>query len=133
MVSHERACEISRKSSLTRRANTVKVLSATLSPLTLKAIQVEGIDLIKASWRYRNHIIRCKTKKDRLGNPVELRLSFDEWLRIWIESGRYHQMGKRRGEYVMARHNDVGHYEVGNVSIITHSKNVSDRQVSRSI
>src|SRR5207253_10050521 len=47
---------------------------------------------------------------------IGFELTFDEWCRIWDESGCYPVRG-RRG-YVMARSGDDGPYAVGNVSII---------------
>ena len=50
-------------------------------------------------------------------------LTFEEWLRIWNESGHLPNRGCRNGQYVMARHGDKGPYAVGNVSIITCNEN----------
>ena len=50
-------------------------------------------------------------------------LSFEEWLGIWVASGRWHQRGTRRGQYVMARYNDRGAYIIGNVKIVTVEEN----------
>ena len=70
-------------------------------------------------------------KIDAAGNPVEFRLSFDEWLNIWEASGKLSQRGIRKGCYVMSRYNDLGHYEVGNVFIQEHSDNVRQAQIGR--
>lgn len=76
---------------------------------------------------FNRHKNRCDSKKfDRLGNNVKFLLSFDEWWAIWQASGKFAQRGRRKGDYVMSRVNDVGHYELGNVFIQTHSKNVAD-------
>lgn len=65
---------------------------------------------------------RCKAKQ----RGIEWLLTFDEWWAIWTESGHWQERGHNFGCYVMARHGDVGPYAVGNVSIITHSQNISD-------
>ena len=70
-------------------------------------------------------------KIDAAGNPVEFRLSFDEWLNIWEASGKLSQRGHKKGCYVMSRYNDLGHYEVGNVFIQEHSDNVRQAQIGR--
>ena len=70
-------------------------------------------------------------KIDAAGNPVEFRLSFDEWLKIWEDSGKLSQRGNKKGCYVMSRYNDLGHYEVGNVFIQEHSDNVRQAQIGR--
>ncbi len=57
---------------------------------------------------------------------IEFNLTFDQWYSIWVESGHYEDRGKRIGQYCMSRCGDKGAYEVGNVFIQLHSKNVSD-------
>jgi len=52
---------------------------------------------------------------------IEWRLTFPEWMAIWLASGHFHERG--RGGYVMARYGDIGPYSVTNVKIITHSQN----------
>jgi hypothetical protein len=69
---------------------------------------------------YRNHKIRAR----RYGIPFLL--TFDEWLRIWSESGHLHERGPRRGQYCMGRRGDTGPYAIGNVDIIPTSKNCTD-------
>jgi len=80
-------------------------------------------ELAKAKRQYSFQKYGCKNKRDAAGNPVEVRMSFDDWLQIWIESGKYHLRGCRKGCYVMGRKNDLGHYAVGNVEIIPHADN----------
>lgn len=86
----------------------------------------EGIDLGDA-WRKYQQQIRssvAQDKRDALGNPVRMRLTFVEWLRVWLESGHWHERG--RGKFVMSRYNDIGDYAVGNVAIKTCGENVSE-------
>lgn len=75
---------------------------------------------------YRNHVARCRHKTGAQGNPVEMRLSFEQWSKIWEDSGHWADRGTRKGKYCMSRKNDIGHYETGNVFIQLHSKNSSD-------
>lgn len=79
---------------------------------------------------YRNQIARCRSKTDAQGNPVEMRLTFDQWWSIWESSGHWQDRGRSAGKYCMSRLNDLGHYEVGNVFIQLHSQNIS--QIDRS-
>lgn len=72
----------------------------------------------------KNSCLKGEGRADRNGNKIEFRISFKEWWDIWQQSGKWEQRGRHKGEYVMARHDDVGHYEVGNVSIILASENV---------
>lgn len=57
---------------------------------------------------------------------VDFRLSFDEWLDLWVSSGKLDKRGRGRGKYCMARFNDSGPYATYNVQIIKHTKNTSD-------
>lgn len=50
-------------------------------------------------------------------------LTFEEWLKIWVDSGKLEQRGRRKGEYCMARFGDKGPYAIGNVRIILTTDN----------
>jgi hypothetical protein len=89
------------------------------------------IDIELAWKRYDEQRKAARGRNDVFGNPIEFRLTFAEWIMIWIESGKYHLRGVRRGEYCMSRINDIGHYEVGNVRIILNSENISAAQKGR--
>lgn len=54
---------------------------------------------------------------------IEFLLTFDEWLKIWIDSGHFHERGRSNHQYQMARFGDKGPYTVGNVRIITCAEN----------
>ena len=69
--------------------------------------------------RFSEHKHAAKVRK------IEFLLTFEEWLKIWIDSGYLHQRGCHKGEYVMARIADDGPYAVGNVEIITVEENLS--------
>lgn len=56
-------------------------------------------------------------KMDAKRRGVSFLLSYDDWLRIWRESGHLEERGCRCGEYVMARFNDTGPYSTTNVRI----------------
>lgn len=81
--------------------------------------------------KYRFQINNCKNRTDALGNPIQMKLTFDEWLDIWIQSGHIFDIGNTQGKYVMSRYNDIGNYEVGNVAIIPCGENV--RQAHRGV
>ena len=63
---------------------------------------------------------------DCQGNPIEFNLTFDEWFKIWQDSGKYKQRGVRKGQYCMSRYNDIGNYEIGNVFIQPIQQNTKD-------
>lgn len=56
---------------------------------------------------------------------VAFKLTFDEWEQWWKDSGHYHERGKERGEYVMARKGDQGAYELGNIDCIQTGENIA--------
>jgi len=70
-------------------------------------------------------------RKDRTGLQLEMRLTFDQWLDIWLASGKLLMRGLRKGQYCMARKGDLGHYEIGNVSIQLSSENARDAKLGR--
>lgn len=57
---------------------------------------------------------------------IDFLLSYEEWLGIWVASGKLSKRGRGKNKYVMARFGDKGPYAVGNVKIITSSKNLSE-------
>jgi hypothetical protein len=57
---------------------------------------------------------------------IEFLLTFEEWLKIWIDSGHLPDRGRGLGKYCMARYGDVGPYAVGNLKVILHGENVSE-------
>jgi hypothetical protein len=67
---------------------------------------------------------KCNTKK----RGIPFLLTFEEWLKIWEDSGHFHERGVRHGlgQYVMARHGGDGAFTVGNVIIIPRSEDLSD-------
>lgn len=74
-------------------------------------------EIISARSAYLSQWHSCKKKLDRSKEPVMMKLSFEEWLSIWIDSGKWYNRGKKIGQYCMCRKDDIGHYEIGNVYI----------------
>jgi hypothetical protein len=74
-------------------------------------------ELRKAKGKYNIH----KENSKRRG--IEFLLSFNEWYDFWLQSCHWHERGTKKGQYVMARHNDIGPYQLGNISIITNAEN----------
>ena len=71
--------------------------------------------------KYLSKIASTKGRLDKNGQLIEMRLTFEEWCMIWIESGHLPQ-----SPYVISRFNDCGHYEVGNVYIQHNLMNISE-------
>lgn len=82
------------------------------------------IDLIHAEKLYWAQANACSARTDRNGTPTLMKMTFEEWLKVWQDSGKWHLRGQGRGKYCMGRHDDLGYYEVGNVSIISQTENV---------
>lgn len=76
--------------------------------------------------KFNNHKCRAVKRKDRAGNQIEFRLTFDEWITWWHNTGHYAERGNKRGQYVMARKNDLGHYELGNIECKTVGENIRE-------
>jgi len=58
-------------------------------------------------------------------------LSYEEWLGIWVDSGKLEQRGRGSQKYCMCRFNDEGPYQVGNVFIGTGGENVRDGNLGK--
>ena len=57
-------------------------------------------------------------------------LTFEQWLEVWTQSGHWHERGRKRGQYVMARPGDQGPYELGNVEIVRSETNLRSKKLS---
>ena len=74
----------------------------------------------KSKQQYHNHKARAKRK----GIPFEL--TFEQWYKIWLDSGHYHEKGTKHGQYVMSRYQDKGGYTIDNVYIQTVGDNTRE-------
>jgi NUMOD3 motif-containing protein len=70
-------------------------------------------------------------KSNARARGIAFELTFEQWLIVWLQSGKLAQRGCRRHQYVMARYRDRGPYAVGNVKIITMSENMIEGQTGR--
>ncbi len=82
---------------------------------------------------YKKYKFQGYNAKHR-GIPFEI--TFEEWCNIWLFSGKWEQRGKGANKYVMSRHNDIGPYKVGNVTIKSqeensHEANAGDKNPSK--
>lgn len=57
---------------------------------------------------------------------VPFLMSFDEWLNVWLSSGKLLDRGRGKNKYCMMRLNDEGPYSIGNVKIGLFSENVRE-------
>lgn len=79
-----------------------------------------------AKGRYMSH------KHSAIYNrKIEFKLTFEEWIDIWLKSGHWLERGNKGYQYCMSRFNDTGAYELGNVEIKTNSKNIIEGSTHR--
>jgi hypothetical protein len=74
--------------------------------------------------RYRDQYMQHR--RDAKARGIGFLLSFEDWLAIWVASGKLDLRGTKKGQYCMARYGDVGPYALGNVRVILHSQNVKE-------
>ena len=70
---------------------------------------------LKDAWIFQ----RARARK----RGIDFLLTFEEWFKVWDDSGHLHERGRLKHQYCMARVGDVGAYAVGNVKIITMGEN----------
>ena len=76
--------------------------------------------IIKPQTRY----IQQKCQADQ--RKIDWLFTFESWWKMWEESGKWEQRGRKSGQYCMARKGDIGPYSPENVDIILVTKNSSD-------
>jgi hypothetical protein len=84
---------------------------------------------------YRDLVKKAYTDQKNLakGRGIPFLLSFDEWQKIWNDSGHFSERGKKNGQYCMARFGDKGPYAVGNVEITLVEENNRDAVQSKRV
>lgn len=63
-------------------------------------------------------------KNNSMNRGIAWRINLYEWCAIWEKSGKWSQRGRNHGEYVMARLDDEGGYEIGNIEIVLNTENI---------
>jgi hypothetical protein len=71
----------------------------------------------------RKYQIQRIHAKDR---GISFELTFDEWMNIWEQSGKFELRGRGKGKYCMSRIGDTGPYALGNVYINLNEINAHD-------
>jgi len=67
---------------------------------------------------------RYATHRSNAGKrEIPFLFTFDEWIKIWLDSGHWYERGTTIGKYCMARFGDKGPYAADNVEIIKHQDN----------
>lgn len=98
--------------------------------VVMKSPAIHRTPLYRAKAAYSGMLARCGNRNGK--NPsyqsVELRISLKEWLDWSIP--QYEEFSQKYGADTspsVARKGDTGHYELGNISIISWSQNLKDR------
>jgi hypothetical protein len=65
-------------------------------------------------------------KQNAKRRGIAWEFDFEDWWKIWRDSGKWGERGCNRGQFVMARNGDSGSYRVGNVSIVEAGFNGSE-------
>ena len=106
---------------------TLDILPKTCYPFAIVSIKESTMVDMKAIYKeHTRQKANCKHRVDKLGNPVKMNMTKHEFADVWIQSGKWHLRGRKKGQYCMARNNDIGHYEVGNVKIVPIEENTSE-------
>jgi hypothetical protein len=58
---------------------------------------------------------------------IDWQISFEDWSKIWDQSGKWEQRGRGKGKYCMSRIGDTGPYSADNVFIQECVKNSGDK------
>lgn len=58
---------------------------------------------------------------------IDWQISFEDWSKIWDQSGKWEQRGRGIGKYCMSRIGDTGPYSADNVFIQECVKNSGDK------
>ena len=72
------------------------------------------------------YTVFCRQRSGAKTRRIELELTFQQWLCIWVSSGKLGSRGKGRGQYMMCRTKEPGPYSVDNVYIGTAKQNQAD-------
>lgn len=73
-----------------------------------------------------------RNQRDRAAERgIGFLLTYEEWLKIWTESGFLVERGRGANKYCMSRHGDIGPYAVGNVKIKTNNDNGTEGSLGR--
>jgi hypothetical protein len=89
----------------------------------MKNLKQNCIDLSKAKQKFYMHRWHAKNERN-----IEFLLTFEEWYDIWQKSGHWENRGRKKGQYVMSRYNDIGPYSKDNVFIQTCTENLNEKK-----
>jgi len=62
---------------------------------------------------------------------IQWSFTYDEWLEMWLVSGKWHLRGRKPEEFCMCRYGDTGPYSYRNCFIATNEENQRQRWEGR--
>lgn len=68
--------------------------------------------------------IYYQQKKNAYSRDIQWDFNLWTWYVVWRDSGKLKLRGRKRGQYVMSRYNDIGPYSKENVEIVTSTANI---------
>lgn len=83
-------------------------------------------DDVPQAARHAYHVQRQNAKR----RGIPFRFTMIQWWAWWLEDDRWERRGMGADRLVMARINDAGAYEPGNVRCITHLENLAERNAA---
>lgn len=120
--------------SVTRRAARAEVKGARAEARCLKAYgcSIAERDDCMAGQRIAGSsspaVVYRTQKRSAEGRGIRWEITLPQWWRVWTESGRWNQRGRRRAITYLARRRNTGPYAVWNVYITTLADNAADYQ-----
>ena len=65
-------------------------------------------------------------KRNAAKRGISYLLTYEDWIKIWFDSGHLGKWGRKKGQYHMARFGDVGPYSIDNIKIVTGNENIRE-------
>lgn len=62
---------------------------------------------------------------------IEFKITFEDWKKWWINTGKAENRGRNKGCYQMCRFNDEGAYELENIYCATITENMQHKQLGK--
>lgn len=87
--------------------------------------------LIKEYRQYTHTYNLHKASSKQRG--VAFHLTYDQWMCVWLLSGKLNERGVGKDSYVMSRIKDTGGYEIGNVFIQKSSQNAKEATAPKTV
>lgn len=82
----------------------------------------QGVDLV----RDKNKPLYGEHKRGAKRRNIDWQFTFETWVEWWENTGHFHERGRKKGQYVMARIGDIGPYSPSNVFCSTVEDNIKN-------